>query len=289
MAARRREHSGDRSRARGRGQARGPGLSPGLWPTSTGSVELVPDRGDPSSWTLYVNGVPSSPVHLADARLLDFEYLQWMADAIELAAPAPPPQPLRALHLGGGACALPRHVEAVRPGSRQVVVELDAELARLVRTWLDLPRAPRLRLQVGDARAQLATRPPGSVDVLVRDVFAGDSTPRHVTTVEFTAEVARALAPGGLYLANAVDRTSAVGMRAEAAAARAVFPCVALALEPGVLRGRRHGNTVVLASDVELPLAALVRRLGSGAAPARVIHGEALEALLSGSAAPHDE
>ena len=265
-----------------------PDLPTGSVPTSTGAVEWVPERGDPQSWTLYVNGVPSSPVHLGDPRVLEFEYLQWMADAVELAAPRPAPEPLRALHLGGGACALPRALAALRPGSRQVVVELDAELARRVREWLDLPRAPELRLQVADARAGLAARPDGSAEVVVRDVFAGDATPRHVSTLEFTADVARVLSPGGLYLANAVERTSPVGLRAELAALAAVFPHAAVAVEPGVLRGRRHGNAVLLASSAPLPVAALTRRLASGAAPARLVHGSALTALTSGAAPAHD-
>ena len=269
-------------------RARRPPLEAGSWPTSTGGVEWVPERGDPQSWTLYVNGVPSSPIHLGDPRVLEFEYLQWMADAIELASPRPAPQPLRALHLGGGACALPRHLAAVRPGSRQVVVELDAELARLVREWLDLPRAPQLRLQVADARAGLAARPDDSAEVVVRDVFAGDATPVHVSTAEFLADVARVLSPGGLYLANAVDRTSPVGLRAELATLASVFPATAVALEPGVLRGRRHGNAVLLGSDAPLPLEALTRALYSGGAPARLLHGSAFTALTSGAAVLHD-
>ncbi|SDQ38837.1 spermidine synthase [Quadrisphaera sp. DSM 44207] len=282
MAARR--HAGGPQRRSGTR----PLLRAGLWTTSTGSVELVPERGDPLSWTLYVNGVPSSPVHLGDPAVLEFEYLQWMADAVDVAAPAPAPAPLRAVHLGGGACALPRHLEAVRPGSRQVVVELDAELARLVRAWLDLPRSPRLRIRVDDARAGLAAQPDASADLVVRDVFAGDTTPEHVSTVEFLADAARVLAPGGLYLANVVDRTSRVGLRAEVAAAQRVFASVALALEPGVLRGRRHGNAVLVGSDAALPVAELVRRLGSGAARAAVLHDDALRALSSGVTAPRD-
>lgn len=271
-----------------RRRARRPPLEAGAWTTSTGGVEWVPERGDPQSWTLYVNGVPSSPVHLGDPRVLDFEYLQWMADAIEVAAPRPSPEPLRAVHLGGGACALPRHLAAVRPGSRQVVVELDAELARLVREWLDLPRAPQLRLQVADARAGLAARPDASAEVVVRDVFAGDATPAHVSTAEFLADAARVLSPGGLYLANAVDRTSPVGLRAELATLAEVFPHAAVAVEPGVLRGRRHGNAVLVGSGAPLPVAALTRVLSSGAAPARLVHGDALTALAAGAAVLRD-
>jgi len=269
----------------------------GRFATTTGQVEWVRERDD-GAWTLYVNGVPSSPLRAGAPEVLDFEYLQWMADCVRLALPPDGPggggAPLRAVHLGGGACALPRHLAAVRAGvggTRQVVVELDAELVARVREWVDLPRAPELRIRAGDARAGLAARRDASADLVVRDVFAGDSTPRHVVTAEFTAEVARVLDPsrgGGLYLANAVDRTSPVGLKAEVATLQAVFPHVAAALEPGVLRGRRHGNAVLLASHAPLPLAELTRALGAGAAVARVLHGEALTALVAGAAAVHD-
>lgn len=268
----------------------------GAFTTSTGQAAWVPEHD--GSWTLYVNGVPSSPVRVGDPAALDFEYLQWMADAIALVLPPPgdgppgrsagsPGAPLRAVHLGGGACALPRHLSAVRRQTgqpvRQVVVELDAELATRVREWVDLPRSPELRIQTGDARAGLAARRDASADLVVRDVFAGDCTPRHVSTREFLLDVDRVLVPDGLYLANTVERTSPVGLKAEIATLRSVFGHTAAAIEPGVLRGRRHGNAVLLASRSPLPVAALARVLGAGAAPARLLHGEALEDYAAGA------
>lgn len=266
------------------------------WQTSTGVVELVPDPAEPGRATLYVNGVPSSPVN-DDPTDLEFEYLRWMADVLELVALPAPPAPLRVLHLGGGACALARHVEAVRPGSRQVVVELDADLAVLAREVAAVPRSPLVRIQVGDARERLAARRPASAGVVVRDVFAGDTTPPHVSTREFAAEVVRVLEPGGLYLANVVDRTgAAVGapLRSEVATAVEVFggtAHVALVAEPAVLRSRRYGNVVLVASDRplgdladggggRLP-AALERRLRGGAAPAHLVTGAALEPVAA--------
>ena len=255
----------------------------GTYDVDTGKARLVRDRRDRALWTLYVNGMASSPVHLEDPTVLDFEYMRWMADVIELAAPAPPPQPLDVVHLGGAGCALARAVEAVRPGSRQVVVELDAELARLVRRWFDLPRSPRLRLQTGDARQGLAARRDGSADVVVRDVFADDLTPRHLTTVEFVADAARVLRADGIYLANVADSATLTVLRAEVATLREVFPCAAMIAEPAALRRRRWANAVLLGSEAPLPVEALVRRMSSAAVPARVVHGEALTDFSAGT------
>ncbi|MFP5335433.1 MAG: spermidine synthase [Actinomycetes bacterium] len=260
----------------------------GTYPIATGTAELVPDRTDPAMWTLWVNGVPSSPVHLDDPRVLDFEYLQWMADVLDVAGP---PGPVDVVHLGGGACALARHVDAVRPGSRQVVVELDAELARRAREWFDLPRAPRLRLQTGDAREGLARRRDASADAVVRDAFAGDRTPGHLTTAEFLRDVRRVLRPDGLYLANVAGGAGDAGarvLREEAATAGAVFGHVALLAEPAALRRRRWANAVLVASAEALPVRDLVRRASSGAVPARLVHGDALTDLVAGARPRHD-
>src|SRR5690242_15338252 len=89
----------------------------------TGLAELVPDRDRGTAWTLLLDGAPQSYVDLADPAYLEFEYVRRMAAAIDLIAP--PGQPLRALHLGGGGLTLPRYVAATRPGSPQRAVEID--------------------------------------------------------------------------------------------------------------------------------------------------------------------
>jgi spermidine synthase len=46
---------------------------------------------------------------------------------------------VHALHLGGGALTLPRYLAHTRPGSRQLVAEVDDALTDLVREHLPLP------------------------------------------------------------------------------------------------------------------------------------------------------
>lgn len=264
-------------------------LPQGVVPISTGEAEVRSDRHDPGSVTVLVNGVPSSQLDLGDPTRLSFEYMQQMAAAIELL----PSGPLDAVHLGAGACALPRWLEAVRPGSRQLAVDVDAELLRLVRLWFELPRAPRLRLRAQDAREAIAGLPAASVDVVVRDVFAPDVTPEHLTTVEFVAEVARVLRPGGLYLANCADRPPLALVRTEVATARTGLADVALAAEPAQLKGRRYGNTVVLGTrtieaGLDLGAARLARALRSLAVPVHLLHGPALDAFVGSGVPRHD-
>jgi len=249
-------------------------------PIDTGTAQLVVARDHP--WvTLLVNGAPSSFVDLDDPQHVEFEYLEQMAAVIATL----PPGPLRVVHLGGAACTLARAVHAARPGSRQVAVEVDARLVELVRTWFDLPRPPALRLRTTDAATWLASARPGLADVVVRDVFAGDRVPADLVTVGAAQAVARALAPGGLYLANCVDWPPLAQARAEAATLATVFAHVAVVAETGVLRGRRYGNVVLVACDTSLEQMATSRPLRQGVVPARVLLDDAVR-HFAGAAAP---
>ena len=155
-------------------------------------------------------------------------------------------------------------------------------LPELVRGWFDLPRSPALRIRAGDARAELSGLPDASADVVVRDVFAGDTTPDHVRSREMVAQVVRVLRPGGLYLANCADRPPLAGARAEGATLLDAFGDVAVIAEPGLLRGRGYGNVVLAATD-DLGLlgsAALARAIRSLPAPARLLHGSEVTAFV---------
>ncbi len=275
-------------RSRRASAATGAPLPDGEVTVSTGTVRVQREPGT-DQVTVYVNGVPSSSLDLADPTWLEFEYMQQMATVVDRLRPGP----LDALHLGAAACALPRWLDAVRPGSRQLAVDIDAELVRLVRAWFPLPRAPRLRLRVQDARAAVASLPDASQDVVVRDVFAGTSTPAALTTVEFAADVARVLRPGGVYLVNCADRPPLIGAKAEVATLRRVMGDVALVAEPGVLRGRRYGNVVIVgvpARDAgpNLGSADLARALRSLPVPVRLVHGDDLVELAAGTPALRD-
>ncbi len=256
---------------------------PGPVPVAGGTAELLADADRDGSWVLVLDGTPQSHVDLEDPTHLEFEYVRRMGHVLDLAAP--PGTPLDVVHLGGGALTLPRYVAVTRPGSRQRVVEIDQPLTDLVRDHMPLPRGARVRVREGDARAALATMRPATADIVVTDVFAGARTPAHLTTVEFAREVARVLRPGGCYAANVADGPPLRFARGQVATLRAVFGHVCLLAEPGTMRGRRFGNLVAVASDRELPLAALTRACARDPMPSRVVDGEDL-ARFTGRAAP---
>ncbi|WP_244960133.1 spermidine synthase [Actinomyces faecalis] len=193
---------------------------------------------------LLLDDTESSWIDLRDPAHLDFEYQQQMNAVLKVLMPEP--RPVRAAHLGGAGCALARAWEARRPGSTQLAVEIDAVLAERVRRWFDLPRAPRLRIRVGDAAEVAPSLRPGEWDAVVRDVFARGSVPSGCQAVQFHAACLQALAPGGVYLANlpSLPRQEA---GADLAAIREVFPAVMVVADPAHARGKRRGNLVALA------------------------------------------
>jgi spermidine synthase len=253
---------------------------------STGTAEILADWDDPDGWMVLVNGVPSSYLNLADPTRLEFEYMRWMGDLLDLAADAG--QPVRTLHLGGAGCTLARYLAATRPGSPQLVFELDPGVVEMVRGSFGRYGTHGFKVKAVEARTGLASLPDDSRDVIIRDAFMGATVPAHLATLEFAREVARVLETGGIYLANVADRASAPHARIEAATLLATFEHVAMIGEPGQLRGRRFGNVVLAASDEPLPLDGLARRLAGGAVPARLVGPDRVRELAAGHSPEHD-
>jgi spermidine synthase len=253
----------------------------------SGLAELVPDLSRTDSWLLFVDGIPQSQVDLADPGYLEFEYVRRIGHVADLAFPDG--QALRALHLGGGAMTLPRYIAHTRPGSSQLVAELDTELTDLVRRHLPLRASRagsgsgRIRVRAGDAREVLESVPAGSRDLVISDVFAGARTPFHLTTVECASAVARALRPSGVYVVNVADGPPLEHVRAAVATVRAAFGHMCMFAEAGVLRGRRLGNLVIAASDRPLPHDEFTRAAAADPFPARVLEGAELLRFASGA------
>ncbi|WP_030620383.1 spermidine synthase [Streptomyces achromogenes] len=250
-------------------------------PVDGGLAQLVPDPDRGRAWTLLIDGAPQSHVDLDDPAYLSFDYQRRLGHVIDLAAP--PGRPVHAVHLGGGAFTLARYVAATRPRSTQQVVERDASLVRLVRRELPLDASARVRVRAVDAREGLAKVPDGWADLVIADVFSGARTPAHLTSTEFLDEVRRTLKPTGSYAANLADGPPLAHLRGQIATAAARFGELALIADAAVLRGKRFGNAVLVASDALLPLAELTRRAASDPHPGRVEHGRALTDFTGGA------
>ncbi|WP_028800462.1 spermidine synthase [Streptomyces sp. 142MFCol3.1] len=239
-----------------------------------GTAKLMPDIDRERAWLLTVDGAPQSYVDLDEPTHLEFEYTRRLGHVLDTVAA--PGRALDVLHLGGGALTLPRYVAATRPGSRQDVVDADRALLSLVGEYLPVPEDADVALHGADARAWLEAAAPDSADILIADVFGGSRVPAHLTTLAYARAAERVLRADGVYLANLADAAPFAFLRSQLATFSAVFEQLALIAEPGVLRGRRFGNAVLVASHRPLDTAALARRTAADAFPARVEHGPAL-------------
>ena len=77
---------------------------------------------------LVLENLRHSYVDLDDPRRLEFDYIRWMGDAIDGAAPRG--EPLAGVFLGGAGFTLPRYLLATRPGSAARVLEVDPRARR---------------------------------------------------------------------------------------------------------------------------------------------------------------
>ena len=247
----------------------------------SGLAELVPDLSRTASWLLFTDGIPQSQVDLDDPSYLEFEYVRRIGHVVDLGFPAT--DPLRVLHLGGGAMTLPRYIAHTRPGSRHLVAEVDTALTGLVRKHLPLPTGRRIRVRGGDARDVLESVAAASYDLVISDVFAGARTPFHLTTAECVLAVACALRPGGVYAVNVADGPPLEQARAAVATIRSVFTETCMIAEAGVLRARRLGNLVIAASRRPLPYPELRRAAAADPFPARVLDSAELARFASGA------
>lgn len=230
--------------------------------------------------TVVLDGQPQSAVDLDDPLRLDFEYVQHLALCVDVLAPA---GSLRVTHVGGAGLTLARWVQATRPGSPQVVLEPDAVLTEAVRRELPLPRGHRIRVRPLDGLTGVAGLRDGSADVVVVDAYADGRVPPELSTVEWFTDVARVLAPGGLLLANVADEPGLGYAARVAASARVAFGHVALVALHEVLKGKRFGNLVLVASARPLDLWTLRRATASAPLPTGVLSWDELERRRPGA------
>ncbi len=215
----------------------------------------------------------ASYIDLADASHLEFDYLRWMRIVLRAA------RARRVLHIGGGACALPRALAAADPGGRQEVCESDGAILALAREHLGLRRAPGLRVREAEGRSFVAKQRKLSWNAIAIDAFVGAVIPPRLITVQALAEVAR-VAP--LALVNVIDNRAARQVGAVAAALATAYPSV-WAL------GGRAGNTVIVGCVAELPLERIAARVAADPSPARLKAPAMMARLVAGAAPRRDE
>lgn len=274
------------SKSERRGSRRGQNQSDPELTVTLSSGALASMVHDGEGWALVVDGTPQAHVTPDDPERISFGYMRHMSHVIDLAWSER--EAITALHLGAGALTIPRYIESTRPGSRQQVIELEPAVVDLVRRVAPLPAHAPIRVRYGDAREQIGRLPAGlngSVNLVVVDIFAGPQTPAHVTSVEFFERIPPLLAPNAIVLVNVADGHDLRFARSEIATLDAVFGHVSVIADPAVLKGRRFGNIIAIASPVEPEIDGIARRV-AGEYPPTVFQNERQTSAFGASASP---
>jgi spermidine synthase len=233
---------------------------PCQYETTYHCADVVTDPDRPSGRLLILDRGHNSYVDLEDPTHLEFRYIRVMVDLIDVEMPA---GPIDVLSIGGGGFTVPGYLDATRPGTNHVVLEIDSSLVDIGRA--DLGFEDEAVVVIDDARRSIDGVPAGSVDVVIGDAFSGLTVPWHLTTVEFVETIAEKLAPEGLYTINVIDRAEAQFARAKAATLDHVFEHVAVFAPPGYFTGESGGNYVLVGSNDPIDmerLAAVTRARG---------------------------
>jgi len=162
------------------------------------------------------------------------------------------PQQLRpnirsALVIGLGTGGLPRSYAL--QGLKTEAIDIDPVVVALCRQYFGLPAGLPVHLE--DARTYLA-RPGTNYDLIVLDVFNGDTTPAHLLSVEAMRSMKARLNPGGLIAFNLIGSLNAADATLPSiiATARSVF--ASALLYPLFQAPSTEGNVVLVTSDEAL-------------------------------------
>lgn len=194
---------------------------------------------------LELDGLQQSAVDLDDPTTLVFDYMRRIGDVID----ALPSGPLRVLHIGGAAMTLPRYIAAVRPRSAQIVFEPDTSVIDLVRAEAPLPPRSGIKVRPVNGQSGIAAVRDASQDLVILDAFENGVVPESLTSAAYVEEVRRALAPGGVFVANLVDKPPWTRVRNFVASARDLGGLV-IGVEPATVKGRRTGNVIIACGHV---------------------------------------
>ena len=212
-------------------------------------ANVTQDEERPSGRSLILDRTRHAHVDLDDPTYLDIRYVRIFADAAATA----PEGPLDVLHLGGGGFTFPGYLAAVRPGSDQLVLEIDPELVEIATEDLGLRLDADLRVRLGDARLAFEDLDTDAHDLILGDAFASTSVPWHLTTIQVMEQIDRMLRPGGLYVMNVIDGGPNRYARAQLATLAAQFDHVAVVVPAEGVPEQGRVNQVLIASDSPIP------------------------------------
>ena len=160
------------------------------------------------------------------------------------------PEIKRGLMIGGAAYSFPKSFLMRHPDAVLDVVEIDAELTHLARTYFDLPLDhPRLSVVHEDARTFL-NRSNETYDAIYMDAFHSNAVPYQLASREATVQMHDLLNENGVLITNTISPINGEDgrfFRALYWTYREVFPRVEIFPVRDTYNPERTGNVMVVA------------------------------------------
>jgi spermidine synthase len=169
------------------------------------------------------------------------------------------PDAKKVLVIGLGGAAVPKRIWRDFDDVQLTTVELDPEVVETAYRWFELPRNPRIDVEVDDGRRFLQRHADERYDVIMVDAFYSDGVPFHLTTLEFVELMRDRLTPGGVIATNVIGAVTGGSSQITRALWRtygAVFPTVELhpVYEgPGDRRPDDIRNIILVATERAAP------------------------------------
>ena len=208
------------------------------------AVNEIDPEVNPGLRTFVIDKLVHNKTDLNHPLDLKYLYLQCYAAALNLLHPLG--EPLDTLHIGGGGYSFINFLEQTRPGGKTIAVEIDPVVTEAAHAAFGFPRDTKAEIHHLDGRnyvTQQAVRPDApKFDAIFGDCLNDYTVPFHLTTLEYTRQLAGLLKDDGVYMFNMVDigNLDAPGqfLRAVLATCREVFPNVYVFTPDGQATGR---------------------------------------------------
>jgi spermidine synthase len=166
------------------------------------AILLTEDEAGLRTLRFGTDGVSQSVVKTDDPRHLELPYARVLPACLAFVQ-----NPRRMLIVGLGGGTLPRLFRSLFPHLIIDVVELDGDVLTVAREHCAFAEDAQMHVYVEDGRDFIEASASG-YDVIILDCFDAESIPRHLSTLEFVGGVRKALAPGGIAVANIWGRDS---------------------------------------------------------------------------------
>lgn len=247
-------------------------------------ARIVPDGFSESGYILEIGGAEQSHVDLGDPAHIFYEYLRRIGNVIDIFRPDA--QPISAAHLGAGALTLARYIQATRPGSTQVAVDIERELPTLVLNELPMPAGTSLEVLIDDARAAIPhlasiLDTQQGIDAIILDIFSGWGAPEHLIEADFYRKLKAELSEAGVVIVNVGDDPGLTFFAAQARTMLGIFDHLWCLTEQSLVSTRQAGNLILVGSQTALDVEARATLLAAGPHPAVVMDTHQLSDFLA--------